>query len=125
MKDYLAHGKRKPMHHQRKLLGSLSAKKMLLNVPLLKWYLYHGLKITTVHRTIDCVPQNIFTFFVNKVTKNGRKGDQNSEQALPAEVIKLWGNSSYGKVIDTLARHMTVKYTTSERLEERSALGLV
>ena len=31
-----------------------------------------------------------------------------------AEVIKLLGNSSYGKVIDALARHTTVKYTTSE-----------
>ena len=57
IKDYLAHSKRKPMHDQRKLVGSLSAQKILLNMPLLKWYLYHGLKITTVHRSIDYVPQ--------------------------------------------------------------------
>ena len=114
MKDYLAHSKRKP--DQRKLVGALSAQKILLNVPLLKWYLYHSLKITTVHRllTVDCVPQKIVTFFVNKVTENRRKGDQNSEQALFTEVFKLLGNSSYGKVIDALERHTTVKYTTSE-----------
>ena len=58
--------------------------------------------------------KKIFTFFVNKVTENGRNGDQNSEQALLAKVITLLGNSSYGKVIDALARHTTVKYTTSE-----------
>ena len=58
--------------------------------------------------------KKIFTFFVNKVTENGRNGDQNSEQALLAKVITLLGNSCYGKVIDALARHTTVKYTTSE-----------
>ena len=51
---------------------------------------------------------------MNKVTENRNKGDQNSEQALLAAVIKLLGNSSYGKVIDALERHTTVKYTTSE-----------
>ena len=114
MKDYLAHSKRKPMHDQRKLVGALLTQKILLDVPLLKWYLYHGLNITTVHRTNGNVPQKIFTFFVNKVTENRGKGDQNSEQALLAEVFKLLGNSSYGKVIDALQRHTTVKYTTSE-----------
>ena len=49
---------------------------------------------------------------MNKVTENRRKGDQSSEQALLAEVFKLLGNSSYGKVIDAL--DTTVKYTTSE-----------
>ena len=88
MKDYLAHSKRKPMHDQRKLVGALLTQKILLDVPLLKWYLYHGLNITTVHRTTGNVPQKIFTFFVNKVTENRGKGDQNSEQALLAEVFK-------------------------------------
>ena len=114
MKDYLAHSKRKPMHDQRKLVGALLTQKILLDVPLLKWYLYHGLNITTVHRTTGNVPQKIFAFFVNKVTENRGKGDQNSEQALLAEVFKLLGNSSYGKEIDALQRHTTVKYTTSE-----------
>ena len=114
MKEYLAHSKRKPMHDQRKLVGALSTQKILLDVPLLKWYLYHGLNITTVNRTTDNVPQKIFTFIVSKVTDNRGKGDQNSEQVLLAEVFKLLGNSSYGKVIDALERLTTVKYTTSE-----------
>ena len=81
MKDYLAHSKRKP--DQRKLVGALSDQKILLHVPLLKWYLYHSLEITTVHRTIDYVPQKIFTFVVNKVTENGRKDDKNPKHCLP------------------------------------------
>ena len=114
MKDHLAHSKRKPMHDQRKLVGALLTQKILLDVPLLKWYLYHGLNTTTVHRTTVNVPQKIFTFFVNKVTENRGKGDQNSEQALLAEVFKLLGNSSFGKVIDALERHTIMKYTRSE-----------
>ena len=31
-----------------------------------------------------------------------------------AEVLKLMGNSSYGKLIEALERQTTMKYTTSE-----------
>lgn len=72
-----------------------------------------SLKITAVHRTIDHVSQKIFTWFVNKVTENRRKGDQNPELALLAEVFKLLGNSAYGKLIEVLERQTTVKYTKS------------
>ena len=74
-----------------------SRKKMLYS-PLLKWYLDHGLKIRAVHRTVDYVPQKAFKRFVEKVTENRRKVDQNTELALLAEVFKLLGNSAYGKL---------------------------
>ena len=91
MKDYLAKSKRKPMYDQQKLVGALSAEKILLYAPLLKWYLDQGLKITAVHRTINYKQGKPFTWFVNKVTENRRKGDQNPELSLLAEVFKLWG----------------------------------
>lgn len=72
-----------------------------------------SLKITAEHRTIDYVPQKIFTWFVNKVTESRRKGDQNPELALLAEVFKLLGNSANGKLIEVLDRQTTVKYTKS------------
>ena len=64
----------------------------------MKWYLDHGLKIRAVHRTVDYVPQKAFKRFVEKVTENRRKVDQNTELALLAEVFKLLGNSAYGKL---------------------------
>lgn len=64
------------MYNQRKLVAALSAQKILLYAPLLKWYLEHGLKIIVVHRTIDYVPQKTFKWFVEKVTENRRNGDQ-------------------------------------------------
>ena len=88
----------KPMHNQQKLVGALSAQKVMLCAPLLKWYIGHNLKITVVHRPIDYVPQKIFTWFVNKISENRHKGHQNPELAVSAEVFKLFGNSAYGKL---------------------------
>ena len=56
------------------------------------------------YRTIDYVLQKRFTRFMKKVTENRRKGNQNPEQALLAEVLKLMGNSSYGKLIEASER---------------------
>lgn len=60
---YNTPSRRKPMHDQQKLVGTLSAQKILLFAPLLKWYLDHGLKITVVHRTINYVSQKTSTWF--------------------------------------------------------------
>ena len=56
IKDYLAKSGRAAMPVQKKLLGALKAKKVLLYASLLKWYHKHGLEITAVHRTIDYIP---------------------------------------------------------------------
>ena len=57
MKDYLGKSGRVATPDQKKLLGVLKAKKVLLYAPLLQWYYEHGLEITAVHRTIDYRPQ--------------------------------------------------------------------
>lgn len=93
MKDYLVKSKRSPVQKEKKCLGELSAKKILLYAPLLRWYLDHGLQITALYRTIDYKPQKKFPWFVNQVTENKRKGDLDPEKALLAEVFKLLGNS--------------------------------
>ena len=53
---------------------------------------------------------------MNKVTENRRKGDQNPELSLLAEVFQLLGNSAYGKIIEGLERQTTVKYTKDENI---------
>ena len=63
---------------------------------------------------------------MNKVTENRRKGDQNSELSLLAEVFKPLGNSAYGKMIEGLERQTTVKYTKKrEHFNERFTVGVV
>ena len=114
MHDYLLHSKRKHFPEQQKLLGVLSAKKILLYAPLLQWYLNNGLKITAIYRSIDYKPRKIFEWFVKEVADNRRKGDADKDKALLAEVIKLLGNSAYGKFIEAMERQNKTLYTRDE-----------
>ena len=61
MHSYLKRSGRKRFPEQPKLLGVLSAKKILLYAPLLQWYLTNGLKLTAVYRTIDYEPRQMFS----------------------------------------------------------------
>ena len=114
MHDYLKNSGRKRFPDQPKLLGVMSAKKVLLYAPLLQWYLTNGLKLTAVHRTIDYEPREIFTWFVKEVADNRRKGDADKDKALLAEVFKLLGNSAYGKFIEAVERQNRTLYTCNE-----------
>ena len=69
MKDYLAKSGRAAVPGQKKLLGVLKAKKVLLYAPLLKWYHEHCLEIMAIHRMINYFPQKIFNWFVQEVAK--------------------------------------------------------
>ena len=114
MHDYLKNSGRKRCPEQPKLLGVLSAKKILLYAPLLGWYLNNGLQLTAVYRTIDYEPREIFSWFVKEVTDNRRKGDADKDKALLAEVFKLLGNSAYGKFIEAVERQGQTLYTKDE-----------
>ena len=120
MHDYLQQSGRKRFPEQKKLLGVMSAKKILLYAPLLAWYLNQGLKLTAVYRTIDYEPREIFSWFVNEVANNRRKGDTEKDKALLAEVFKLLGNSAYGKFIEAVERHTNTIYTCDEEEVDKS-----
>ena len=120
MHDYLQQSGRKRFPEQSKLLGVMSAKKILLYAPLLAWYLNHGLKLTAVYRTIDYEPREIFSWFVKEVANNRRKGDADKDKALLAEVFKLLGNSAYGKFIEAVERHTNTIYTCDEEEVDKS-----
>ena len=120
MHDYLQQSGRKRFPEQPKLLSVMSAKKILLYAPLLVWYLNRGLKLTAVYRTIDYEPREIFSWFVNEVANNRRKGDADKDKALLAEVFKLLGNSAYGKFIEAVERHTNTIYTCDEEEVDKS-----
>ena len=114
MKEYLSRTGRQ-RGDTKKLVAALSAEKILLYAPLLRWYVDHGAVITRVHRTIDYKPAKIFTWFVDQVTEARRQGDKDKSKALLAEVFKLLGNSAYGKMIKAVERQTTNLYTKDER----------
>ena len=119
MQDYLAKSNRAFLPDQKKLLGVLKTKKVLLYAPLLKWYLEHGLQITAVHQTIDYIPQKIFHWFVQEVANKQRQGDAAKEKALLAEVFKLLGNRAYGRFIEAVERQTKVLYTENENVVDK------
>ena len=119
MLKYLRDTKRK-RGEDKKLMGTLSAQKILVYVPLLLWYVNHGAVIKRVYRTIDYTPAKIFPWFVEQVTEARRTGDVENSKALLAEVFKLLGNSGYGKLIEALERQTNVIYTKDEKVVDRA-----
>ena len=120
MKEYLRATGRKVVEKNKKLLGTLSAEKILLYEPLLQWYINHGAVIKRVYRTIDYTPKVIFEWFVKEVTEARRTGDVDKSKALLADVFKLLGNSGYGKLIEALERQTNVIYTKDEKVVDRA-----
>ena len=119
MKDYMERTGRK-RGDGKKLVGALSAKKLLLYAPLLRWYVNHGAVITAVYRTIDYKPTKVLKWFVDEVTDARRTGDVDKSKALLADIFKLLGNSSYGKMIEAVERHTCTVYTKDEKLVDRT-----
>ena len=119
MKDYMERTGRK-RGDGKKLVGALSAKKLLLYEPLLRWYVNHGAVITAVYRTIDYKPTKGLKWFVDEVTDARRTGDVDKSKALLADIFKLLGNSSYGKMIEAVERHTSTIYTKDEKLVDRN-----
>ena len=120
MKEYMRQTGRKRNSKMKKLLGALSGEKLLLYAPLLRWYVDHGAVVKRVHRTIDYNAKRIFTWFVEQVTEARRQGDVDKSKALLAEVLKLLGNSAYGKMIEALERQTTVCYTKDEKVVDKA-----
>ena len=104
----------------KKLMGTLSAKRILVYAPLLLWYVNHGAVIKRVYRTIDYQPAKIFPWFVEQVTEARRTGDLEKSKALLADIFKLLGNSGYGKLIEALERQTNVIYTKDEKVVDRA-----
>ena len=120
MKKYLRATGRKPVEKNKKLMGTLSAQRILLYEPLLQWYINHGAEITKVYRTIDYKPKVIFDWFVEQVTEARRTGDVEKSKALLADIFKLLGNSGYGKLIEAIERQTNVIYTKDEKVVDRA-----
>jgi hypothetical protein len=115
MKSYLKKTGRKQVDSV-KLIGALSADKMLLYTPLIKWYLAHGLRLEAVYSSIEYQRHKIFEWFVDRVTEARRTGDTCKEKALLADAYKLLGNSAYGKLIEALEKQTGVIYTKNEHV---------
>ena len=90
---------------RRTLIGSYYGEKILLATPLLQWYLEHGLVVTKIYQVVQYWPEDCFKKFGEEVSQARRDGDADPAQTIIADMMKLLGNSAYGKTITNKDRH--------------------
>ena len=100
---------------RRLLVGGMSAQKILLATPLLKWYLDHGMKVTKIYQVVEFTPKRCFKDFQDEVSEARREGDKDKSKSIIADTMKLIGNSGYGSLIMDKEKHTNVRYCTGKR----------
>ena len=73
-----------------------------------------------MYRTIDYQATKALKWFVDEVTEARRSGDVDKSKALLADIFKLLGNSSYGKLIEALEMQTCMIYTKDEKVVDRA-----
>ena len=106
MKDYQKRTGRKTIRGTKKLLGVTRATGILLYMPILKWYLSHGLEVTAIHKYLKYESGKPFSWFPEEVSSARREGDSNPALRQLGDTHKLKGNSFYGKMIEVLMKHI-------------------
>ncbi|GMF20897.1 unnamed protein product [Phytophthora lilii] len=81
----------------RKLIGSYFGEKILIYAPLLKWYISHGLNISKTYCFIKASTHKAFDPFMEAVSNARREGNADKSKAMIAEMMKLVGNSAFGR----------------------------
>lgn len=66
-------GELKRRHHC--LVGTIAAKKNLLMLELLSWYMLHGVIVTHVYQVLEFAVWSRFSPFADSVTEARRRGD--------------------------------------------------
>lgn len=97
----------------RKLISSYFGRKILIYTPLHKLYLAHGLVVTMSYSFVKASAHRPFKAFMEKVSNARRDGDVDNSQAMIAEMMKLVGNSAFGRSGMDKTKHKQVIYETN------------
>ena len=92
---YLQHTSRK-RGNGKKLVGALSAEKLLVYAPLLCWYVEHGAIIKAVYRTINYQVTNFFNWFVKQVMEARCTGDVEKSKKYLLMSSNFWVTAGTG-----------------------------
>ena len=98
MKDYQKRTGRKTISGTKKLLGVIRATGILFYMPILKWYISHGLKVTAIHKYLKDESGKPFSWSLEEVSSTRQEGDSNPVLKQLGDTHKLKGNSFYGKI---------------------------
>ena len=98
------------MKGTKKLLGVMKAKKILLYIPVLEWYLQHGWRLTAVHQSIEYEPGMPFSWFPEAVVNARGEPDKDLLKKQLSDAAKGKGNNFYGKMIGLLTRPLGLRF---------------
>ena len=93
MKIYNEKTRRKTVKGTKKLLGVVKTKKILLDSPLIEWYLNHGLRLTAVYQLIEYEPGMPISWFPEEVANARREVDKDALKNQLGDVAKLKRNN--------------------------------
>ena len=110
MQQHIQHHDHLSKKPRKLLVGGMSATKICLATPLLKWYLNHGLQVTKIYQLIEYTPQACFQSFMEDVSNARREGERDKKNKIVGDTMKLLGNSGYGSMIMDKSRHTDVVY---------------
>ena len=120
MKDYQKRTGRKAISGTEKLLRVTRTTGILLYMPMLKWYLSHGLEVTAIYKYLKYESGKPFSWFPEEVSSARQDGDSNLALKQLRDTHKLKGNSFYGKMIEDLMKHIRTTFTINENLVDQS-----
>ena len=120
MHEYLRETGRKRIPGTRKLCGVMKAKKILLYIPVLKWYLDHGLKVTAFYKFLKYKRGKPFAWFPAEIADARRQADKDPDKRIMGDTAKLKANSFYGKMIEDVARHCNTIFTSDENKVDKA-----
>ena len=112
---------------ERKLISTMRARG-LFKTNLIKWYLSHGLKITSMRGYIPAIKSAIYKNFVDWVSNSRRKGDvevidKNGNKTKPYQVLgdnaKNIGNSAFGQTIMNKEKHKKVEFVNEDKFNKK------
>lgn len=103
----------------KKLISSYFGTKILIYTPLLNWYLEHGLVITKTYSFIKAYSHQPFEQFMEEITTARRIGDLDPTKKIIADMMKLTGNSAFGRSGMDKSKHKEYKYTTDQKEEDK------
>uniref|UniRef100_A0A8D8URN2 C2H2-type domain-containing protein n=1 Tax=Cacopsylla melanoneura TaxID=428564 RepID=A0A8D8URN2_9HEMI len=102
--------KKSPVSGAQKLLTTVENKeKYIVHYLTLKQALEHGLKLKKIHRGIKFFQSNYLTSYINLNTELRK----NAKDDFSKDLYKLFNNSMYGKLIESVRKRVNVKLQTS------------
>ena len=105
---------------RKTFVAGMSAEKILLATPLLKFYIEHGLIVNNIYTVIEFTGKQCFRKFIEGIANDRRNADKGIIPTIQGDTSKLIDNSAYGSMLLDPTKHRSVKYAfNSNRVSQQ------